>query len=202
VKNSFVRVLPTVLPAVAATLLVHESSANPPPPKVLPDPPITAPAKDEPPTLVRKHDGLCFGFYPAGGTLPVVCPSELITEPLGEAILKNPAGRCQFIPFQSGNPGRTGYLDKCPPIFSESAKAGVIPDEAVKLLQEATAKREPATLPAMDPPIPARLETTPPQQVGCGGCGTSRRDNGSTAAIALAAAATVRRRRRSSRVRR
>lgn len=190
-KRSFVR----VLPAMAATLVAHEGSANPPPPKVLPDPPIQAPAKDEAPTVVRKHDGLCFAFYPAGGTLPVVCPAELITEPLGEALLKNPSGRCQFIPFQSGGPGRTGYIDKCPLIFSQAAKSGVIPDESIKLLQQATAARTPETVPAMDPPLPARLETTPPQQVGCGGCATSRHE-GSGAAIALAVVAVARRRRR------
>jgi MYXO-CTERM domain-containing protein len=192
VKRSFV----AVLPAVAATLLAHESSANPPPPKLLPDPPVTAPTKDEAPTVVRKHDGVCFAFYPAGGTLPVACPAELVTEPLGEALLKNPSGRCQFIPFQSGGPGRAGYIDKCPAMFSEIAKSGVIPDESIKLLQQAAATREKEHVPAMDPPLPARLETTPPQEVGCGGCATNRADPKGATILGVVVVVAARRRRR------
>jgi hypothetical protein len=190
VKRSFV----VVSAAVGATM-VGEAAANPPPPKVLPDPPISAPAKDEAPTVVRKHEGVCYAFYPAGGTLPMTCPRELIVEPLGEAILKNPSGRCQFIPFQSGGPGRSGFMEKCPEVFSQVGKAGVIPDEATKLLQALAASREANDESAYaDPPQPARLDTTAPQQVGCGGCGTSPRSaSGSVAALSLLALAARRR---------
>ena len=192
-NRSFVR----VLPAIAAVAVTHEAAANPPPPKLLPDPPITAPAKDEAPSVLRKHDGLCFAFYPAGGALPVACPVELVTEPIGEGLLKNPSGRCQFIPFQSGGPGRTGYLDKCPPIMAVVAKAGVIPDESIKILQQATASRQKDEVPAMDPPIPARLETSPTQDVGCSGCTTTHAPSNALAAtIAIGAVAIARRRRR------
>jgi MYXO-CTERM domain-containing protein len=194
VKRSFI----TVLPAVAATLVAGESSANPPPPKVLPDPPVSAPTKEEAPNVIRKHEGICFAFYPAGGTLPVACPTELVVEPIGEAIIKNSAGRCQYIPFQAGGPGRTGNLDKCPVAFEQLAKSGVIPDESIKLMQQALAARKSDEVPAMDPPLPARLETTPPQQVGCGGCATSRTHGGTAALTAstLLLVATRRRRRR------
>lgn len=166
----------------------HEASANPPPPKILPDPPISAPTKDEAPTVVRKHEGVCYAFYPAGGTLPVTCPAELTPEPLGEGLLKSPSGRCQFIPFTSGGPGRTGYLEKCPPIFSEVATAGVIPESATKLLQALAASREKPDEPWVDPPQPARLDSTAPQQVGCGGCSHSPSSpSGAIAAVALVA---------------
>jgi MYXO-CTERM domain-containing protein len=185
VKHSFVR----VFPAAVATLVAHEAAANPPPPKVLPDPPVAAPTKDETPNVVRKHDGVCFAFYPAGGTVPIACPAELVTEPIGEALLKNANGRCQFVPFQAGGPGRVGYLDKCPALFEQVGKSGVIPDESIKLLQEAAAAREKDNVPAMDPPLPARLETTPPQQVGCGGCATSRSSASDGAMLGLGAVA-------------
>lgn len=184
--------------AIGAALGVvgGEAAANPPPPKVLPDPPISAPAKDEAPTVVRKHEGVCYAFYPAGGTLPISCPRELIVEPLGEAILKNPSGRCQFIPFQSGGPGRIGFMDKCPELFAQIAKAGIVPDEATKLLQALAASRE-SNDPGgawADPPQPARLDTTAPQQIGCGGCGTSDRSPGPAgAALSLLALAARRR---------
>jgi MYXO-CTERM domain-containing protein len=192
VKKTFV----VVVPAVVAAALAHDAAANPPPPKVLPDPPISAPAKDEAPTVVRKHEGVCYAFYPAGGTLPVKCPVELIPEPLGEAILKNPSGRCQFIPFQSGGPGRAGYVDKCPAIFAEVGKAGVIPEAATKMLQELSASKEKADEPWVEPPQPARLDTTAPQQVGCGGCAASSgAPHGAIAAIAGLAVLALRRRR-------
>lgn len=191
-KKSFV----AVVPAVVAATLAHDAAANPPPPKVLPDPPISAPAKAETPSVVRKHDGVCYAFYPAGGTLPIKCPDELATEPLGEAILKNPSGRCQFIPFQSGGPGRAGYADKCPALFDEVAQQGVIPEAAQKLLQELAANREKADEPWVEPPQPARLDTTPPQQVGCGGCATSApAPHGAVAVAAGVAVAALRRRR-------
>jgi len=192
VKASFVR----VLPAVAATLVASEAAANPPPPKVLPDPPVTAPTKDETPNVIRKHDGLCFAFYPAGGTLPIACPAELVTEPIGEALMKNPSGRCQFIPFQSGGPGRIGYIDKCPTAFEQIGKSGVIPDESIKLMQQVAAAREKDSVMAMDPPLPARLETTPPQQVGCGGCTTTDTANPPAVLVTAVAVAALRHRRR------
>jgi MYXO-CTERM domain-containing protein len=194
VKRSFV----TVLPALAATMFAHEAAANPPPPKVLPDPPVTAPAKDEAPSVVRKHDGLCFAFYPAGGTLPILCPVELVTEPIGEAILKGPSGRCQFSKFQSDGPGRSDYLDKCPELFVQVAKSGVVPDESIKILQQAALAREKDDVPAMDPPLPARLETSPSQDVGCGGCATTTHapSNAVAASLGIGAVALVRRRRR------
>ena len=191
-KRSFVIVSAGV--TLAGVSMVGEAAANPPPPKVLPDPPITAPAKDETPTVVRKHEGVCYAFYPAGGTLPLRCPKELIVEPIGEAILKNPSGRCQFIPFQSGGPGRAGFIDKCPELFAQTAKAGVIPEAATKLLQELAAAREGDTPVWSDPPQPARLDTTAPQQVGCGGCASSGASPGGSLAATVLLGLAVRRR--------
>jgi hypothetical protein len=203
VKRSFVAVSAGVATAAVASLLAHEASANPPPPKILPDPPVAAPAKDEAPNVVRKHEGVCFSFYPSGGTLAVACPSELFTEPLGEAILKNASGRCQYVPFQSGGPGRTGYLDKCPAMLGEVAKAGVIPESTTKLLQELAASREKSDETPMDPPQPARLETNAPQQVGCGGCATAGLGRDPAASLIVGAlGATAARRRVGSRRRR
>jgi uncharacterized protein (TIGR03382 family) len=187
VKRSFV-----VVGAAVGATLAADGAANPPPPKVLPDPPISAPAKDEMPTVVRKHEGICYAFYPAGGTLPIKCPKELIVEPIGEAILKNPSGRCQYIPFQSGGPGRAGFLDKCPELFAQVGKANVIPDEAKKLLQELAASRESHDdTQWVDPPQPARLDTTAPQQVGCTGCATTRASPTGAFAAVFALAAVV-----------
>lgn len=195
--RSFVSVLVSAAPATVASLLVHEASANPPPPKVLPDPPVSAPTSNEAPTLVRKHQGLCFAFYPSGGTLAVACPTELQAEALGQAILKTASGRCQWIPFQSGGPGRSGFMDKCPAPFTEIAKANVIPESSKKLLAAANESTEGGHEPWSDPPQPARLEMSPPQQVGCGGC-TTNRGTSATAplAVGLALAAASRRRRR------
>ncbi len=193
----------SIVPAAVAVTLAHDATANPPPPKVVPDPPISAPAKAETPSVVRKHDGICYVFYPAGGTLPSKCPDELATEPLGEAILKNPSGRCQFIPFQSGGPGRNGYADKCPALFDEVAEPGVIPEAATKLLQELAAARQKSDEPWVEPPQPARLDTTQPQQVGCGGCATGgSAPHGAAAVVAGLAVAALRARRRKSTFRR
>lgn len=197
-RRSFVSVLAGAAPATIATLLVHDASANPPPPKVLPDPPVSAPTVDEAPSMVRKHQGVCFAFYPSGGTLAVACPTELQNEVAGQAILKNPSGRCQWIPFQSGAPGgRSGLMDKCPGLFADVAKANVVPESSKKLLAAANATSDDDWQPWSDPPQPARLETTPPQQVGWGGCSTG--GPASTVpglGIALAVAVGARRRRR------
>lgn len=194
----------TFVSVVAAGVVAHEASANPPPPKVLPDPPISAPTVDEAPTVVRKHDGVCYAFYPSGGTLAVECPKELENEPLGEAILKNAAGKCQYIPFASGLPGKKGPLEKCPALLSVVAKANVVPESSVKLIEAAMSAR---TIAAADPeegeqtylapPPPARLEATPPQQVGCA-LSRSSADAAplAMAGLALTAAHAVRRRRR------
>lgn len=196
---------PAALASLGATALttfvVHEAAANPPPPKVLPDPPVSAPTADEAPTVVRKHEGLCFALYPSGGALPVTCPSELLTEPLGQAILKNQQGRCQWIPFQSGGPGRTGFLAKCPSILAEIAKANVIPEASKRLLEAtAAARAHEEVQPWVDPPQPARLDSQPRQQVGCAGCATGAGGDATgavaTAVAAAAVAATGRRRRR------
>lgn len=196
-RKSFVSVLASAAPATIATLLVHDASANPPPPKVLPDPPLSAPSADETPSLVRKHQGLCFAFYPSGGALAVACPTELSREALGQAIVKNGSGRCQWVPFQSGGPGRTGFMDKCPALLGEVAKANVIPEASKKLLAAANAPTDDGYQPWSDPPQPARLETSPPQQVGCGGCTTTGgSSSGAAAAIGIALAAGARRRRR------
>jgi MYXO-CTERM domain-containing protein len=189
--------------------VVREAAANPPPPRVLPDPPMSAPTVDEPPSVIRKHEGLCYAFYASGGSLAVECPPELATEPLGEAILKNEKGVCQLIPFASGLPGSKGPMKACPAAFSVVAKAGVIPESSTKLAAEVAKLRpEPkeaeADEPFIAPPPPARLEATTPQQVGCTGCTTSR--GGAPAAVVtvvtfvtpfgLAALAAARRRRR------
>lgn len=195
--RAYVSVLASAAPATIATLLVHEASANPPPPKVLPDPPVSAPTVDEAPTLLRKHEGLCFAFYPSGGTLAVACPEVLQGEALGQAILKNPSGRCQWIPFQSGGPGRNGYMDKCPALFATIAKANVIPESSKKLLAAANATDDDGYEPWSDPPQPARLETSPPQQVGCGvGASSDPASLAAPVAAGLALAAASRRRRR------
>lgn len=188
-KRSFV-----VGTAAIGASMARDAAANPPPPKVLPDPPLSAPAKAETPTVIRKHESVCYVFYPAGGTLPARCPKELVVEPIGEAILKNPSGRCQFIPFQSGGPGRAGFLDKCPELFAVAGRAGVIPEEATKLLQEVAAARASHEDPLVDPPQPARLDTTPAQQVGCGGCSTRGAETSGGFALVFALAVTARRR--------
>ena len=192
-RRAFVKVLVGAAPAAAATLLVHDASANPPPPKVLPDPPISAPTSDEAPTMVRRHQGLCFAFYPSGGTLAVACPDQLKNEALGQAILKNPSGRCQWIPLQSGGPGRNGLMDTCPSIFAQVAKANVIPESSKRLMAAANAggdESEPWT-----EPQPARLEITPPQQVGCsvGSAGGAGGAAGVLTAVSLGLARTRRR---------
>ncbi len=190
--------------SVVAIGVAHEASANPPPPKVLPDPPISAPTVDEAPTVVRKHEGVCYAFYPSGGTLAVECPKELELEPLGEAILKNAAGKCQYVPFAAGLPGKKGPLAKCPAVLSVVAKANVVPESSSKLIEKAMAER---TLEAADPddeeqtyvapPPPARLESTPPQQVGCAlSASSAGGEVAAAASIALVAAFAAHRRKR------
>lgn len=200
-RSAFVTVLASAAPAGLATvttLLAHDAAANPPPPKVLPDPPVSAPTVDESPSMVRKHQGLCFAFYPSGGTLPTACPPEMRNEVLGQAILKNPSGRCQWIPLQSGAPGsRSGYLDACPAMFGQIAKANVFPEAAKKLLAAANAPADDDWQPWSDPPQPARLETAPPQQVGCGVCSSAGSTGGAALGFASLAVAVARRRRRS-----
>ncbi|MGZ3419174.1 MAG: hypothetical protein ACXVEE_14980 [Polyangiales bacterium] len=171
----------------------REAAANPPPPKTLPDPPLTAPTRAETPSVVRRHAGICFAFFPSGGTLAVECPKELLNEPVGEALVKQPSGRCQFVPFTSGSPGRTGYVDKCPMPFDVVAEPGVIPEWSKKLAVERrapTGEDEPSFT-----PMPARLGEAPPQEVGCG-IAPPRAAASSLGAAGIAAALCVRRRKR------
>jgi hypothetical protein len=191
VRDAFVRVAPAVAIGIAG-----EASANPPPPNELPDPPLTAPTKDEAPTVVRKHATHCWAFYPSGGSLAIECPPELATEPLGEALMKNASGRCQFVPLRSGYPGRTGYLDPCPKLFSVVARAGTIPPSSRALVAEKSGE-DPE--PWIEPPRPARLESSPPQQVGCAlGRGGNAKAMGFAAGLALCSILRVRRAGRAS----
>ncbi len=89
-------------------------------------------------------------------------------------------------------------MDKCPALFTDIAKANVIPESSKKrILAAANAPSDDEWQPWSDPPQPARLETTPPQQVGWGGCSTGgSRSNAPALGIALALAVGARRRRR------
>jgi hypothetical protein len=190
-----VRVAPATI-ALGVIASTNEASANPPPPKTLPDPALVAPTRAEAPSVVRRHAGVCFAFYPSGGTLAVECPKELLNEPVGEALVKQPSGRCQFVPFTSGSPGRTGFIDKCPvPPFDQVATEGVIPDWSKKLAVERRAPVEDEPLPV---PMPARLGEAPQQEVGCA-IGNARSPVSALAAAGIAAALCVRRRRRANR---
>lgn len=177
---SFVSVVPATMAIVA-----HDASANPPKPSTPLDPELVAPTRAEAPALVRKHAGVCYAFYPSGGTLAVECPTELHGQPLGEAVVRTPAKRCQLVPFSPEGPGKSGWLDACPPALEQIAEPGMVPDWSLRLRDDARAASGAAG--NLDAPPPARLDATP-QQVGCAGCATSH-DGG--AAWPLAAAATA-----------
>ena len=200
-RRAFVAVLAGAASAgPAAALTPTRAAANPPAPKVLPDPPVAAPKTDEPPTMVRKHEGVCFAFYPSGGALPVACPPDLRPTPVGQAIVRAATGRCQWVPLASGEPGaRVGWLEACPAAFAEVATAHVVPEAARHLLAAAHAAHEDDFQPGYAPPRPARLDPSPPQSVGCaveGRTGRSHLAPDARCAVALLACAVVRRRRR------
>jgi hypothetical protein len=193
VRRAFVRVAPIALGVMTAS----EASANPPPPTRIPDPPLAAPTRTESPNIVRKHVGICFAFFPSGGTFAVECPKELLVEPLGEALVKQPSGKCMFAPLTSDSPGRTGFIDKCPdPPFDLVGEQGKIPEWSKKLaVMHAAPPAEDEPLPL---PLPARLGEPPPQEVGCGIAHAAASSVAGPSALGIALALAARRKKRAA----
>jgi hypothetical protein len=196
-RRAFVRVAPATIALGVLASSTREASANPPPPKALPDPPLVGPTRAEAPSVVRRHAGICFAFYPSGGTLAVECPKELLSEPVGEALVRLTNGRCQFTPLTQDSPGRTDVLDKCPvPPFDRVAEQGKIPDWSKKLAVEHGAP--PADDEPLPMPMPARLGEAPPQEVGCAIAAPRPSSLAAPSALGIAIGLLARRRKRSA----